>query len=226
MVIYFITNVFYIKNCVFNRSNQSPVLLEESRNFNSVLLETSFKKDVTEDMIDAIEKIRIELDIPSIQLSIISKDFGKFNYVSGYANLENERLATLSTVYYLGSITKIYVQAMILKLEQANLISLDDSVSKYLNALSNNKDVKVKHLLDHSSGVYDPLLNKIHLFKHYFLGKRSSTEEILREVKKNKPYFAPGESRKYSNTGYVLLGLIVERITNKTFSTVLKEFFF
>lgn len=224
---YCMSNLIYVKGKIIDNKKIPLDSLQVSKNNpNDIFMETTFLEDgLAEEIIDVVQQLRLELDVPSIQVSILSKDYGKFDYVSGYASLEEKKLATLNTVYYLGSITKIYMQAIILKLVQDNKISLDDSISKYLKELTNHKEVTIKHLLNHTSGLYDPLLNKVHLFKLYFLGKKSTTDEILKKVKEKKPFFTPDADRKYCNTGYVLLGLIAEKVTNKPFSSILKEYF-
>lgn len=217
---YCISNLIYLKCCILKHPNNTS----EHTQKNKIVLRTTFQDDVAKKIIHAVLQKREEFDVPSIQISILSKDHGNFNYVCGDANIETNSFASLDTVYYLGSISKIYVQAVILKLVQDDLISLDHSVSKYIN-ISSHENVTIKHLLDHTSGLYDPLLNKLHLSKLYFFGKKSTTDEILRKVREKKPYFAPGEERKYSNSGYVLLGLIAEQVKNKSFSNILKEYF-
>ncbi|WJQ83543.1 serine hydrolase domain-containing protein [Brevibacillus brevis] len=222
---YCISNFIYLTYQIFNRPILSSETFQESTNETDSFIKSTLKKDVTNEIVDAVNQLRAEFDVPSIQVSLVLKENAEFHFISGYANLESKKRATLNTVYYLGSITKIYVQAIILKLVQDKLISLNDSASKDINISSDNKGVTIKHLLNHTSGLYDPLLNKFHLFKLYFLGKKSTPDELVNKVRKNKPYFAPGENRKYSNTGYVLLGLLAEKVTNKSFSNILKEFF-
>ncbi|MER2076585.1 serine hydrolase domain-containing protein [Psychrobacillus psychrotolerans] len=225
LIIFCLSIFLYLRYCIFTRSDLSTDNLQENKNTKGDFIKSSFEDYVSQEMCDTIEELRVELDVPSIQVSIVSKDHGEFNYISGYANIEKKKIATLNTVYYLGSLTKLYVQAVILKLVQDKKVSLDDLVIDYINIYPNDKSVTINHLLDHSSGLYDLLSSRRHLFKLYFLGKRHTTEDILRNVRENKPYFAPGEKRKYSNTGYILLGLIAEKVTNKSFSYLLNQFF-
>lgn len=93
-----------------------------------------------------------------------------------------------------------------------------------MNLSEKHSDVTINHLLNHTSGLHDPLLGKVHLFKMYFMGGKTTMQYILKKVNGKNPYFYPGSSRKYSNTGYVLLGLIIENVTNKSFSTILECF--
>ena len=187
---YCMSNLIYVKGKIIDNKKIPSASLQDSKNEpNDIFMDTTFLEDeLAEEIIDVVQQLRLELDVPSIQVSIVSKDYGKFDYVSGYVSLEEEKLATLNTVYYLGSITKIYMQAIILKLVQDNNISLDDSISKYLKELTNHKEVTIKHLLNHTSGLYDPLLNKVHLFKLDFLGEKSTTDDILKKVKEKNVF--------------------------------------
>lgn len=188
-------------------------------------LNSTFDLEITNKLIDCIEEIRAKIKIPSIQLSLEMRNGGSFNYSSGSANVENSELVNLNSLYYLGSITKTYTYAVILKLEQDGLISLNDKVENYINISPVGKDVTIKHLLNHSSGLYDPLISKYPLFQTYYFGKKWSYDKIIKSIKKNKPYFEPGKGRMYSNTGYILLGMIAEIATGKSFFTLLKELF-
>lgn len=142
----------------------------------------------------------------------------------GIADIENNVLATSKTVYRIGSLTKQFTAAAIMALESENKLELDDDISKYLSdAPKQWAGVTVRNLLNHTSGI--PSYTSIDAFeKQYRLDL--SHKQLLDIIKPEKLNFKPNEKWAYSNSGYYLLGLIIEHITQKTYSEYLTERFF
>jgi CubicO group peptidase (beta-lactamase class C family) len=138
----------------------------------------------------------------------------------GYANLEERTPAAPDTNYRLASVTKQFTAAAVLLLAEDGRIQIDDRARRWLPELPATLDiVTVRHLLTHTSGVID-----------YEDVMPASTTTQLRdadvlEILSSQPntYFAPGAGYRYSNSGYALLALIVERASGKSFATFLAE---
>lgn len=192
--------------------------------FKKSVIKSDFDSHFSNELHNKIQQIKNELDYPSLQISFIIKN-KKFNCSTGFANVEKKKKARLNSVYYLGSVSKIYVKAIILRLIQDNAIALDDTITKYIDISPFGSEVTLKHLLHHRSGLYDPIGEELNKYKVMHLGKRWTIDEILNEVRNTNPSFTPGSSYHYSNVDYILLGIAAEKVTNKTFSHLLKEYF-
>ena len=141
----------------------------------------------------------------------------------GFADLETNIPATPSTNYRLASVTKQFTATAILRLVESGKLSLDDPVKRWLPSLpAAADDVTIRHLLTHTSGLID-----------YEDVMPDDTKEQLKDAdvlrlleSQNTTYFTPGTSYRYSNSGYALLALIVERASGVSFATYLKSHVF
>jgi CubicO group peptidase (beta-lactamase class C family)/predicted esterase len=138
----------------------------------------------------------------------------------GMADLENDVAATADTHYRLASVTKQFTAAAIQTLAKDGKVSLDDPVRKWLPSLPAYADaITLRHLLTHSSGLID-----------YEDVMAADTKAQLHDLDvlhlletQTKTYFAPGTSYRYSNSGYALLALIVEKASGQTFANFLHD---
>lgn len=155
---------------------------------------------------------------------LVAKD-GKmiYNKGFGYANLEQKQAVTPDTKFRIGSITKQFTSAAILKLQEANKISVNDKLSKFLPDFPRADEVTIHHLLTHTSGIHS------YTSKPEFLEKVTApvTEEDVIAFFRDDPYdFNPGENWLYNNSAYFLLGHIIGKVTGKSYGEYLKETFF
>ena len=155
--------------------------------------------------------------IPGVSLAILRK--GKIILLKsyGFANVEHQVPVKPDTVFQSGSIGKQFTAAAVMLLVQDNKLSLDDSISKYFpDVPATWKDITVWNLLTHTSGLgdYPPDIDL----------KRDYTEDELLASFKTAPLdFEPGSSWNYSNAGYVVLGILIRKITGKYYGDFLKE---
>lgn len=142
----------------------------------------------------------------------------------GSADIENDVPATTKTVYRIGSLTKQFTAAAIMKLASENKLKLDDVISNYLSETPKQwGEVTVRNLLNHTSGI--PSYTSMEAFaKQYRLDL--SHEQLLEMIRHEKVDFKPNEKWAYSNSGYYLLGLVIENVTRKTYEQYLTEVFF
>jgi CubicO group peptidase (beta-lactamase class C family) len=140
----------------------------------------------------------------------------------GLANAEWNIGNTPDTKFRLGSITKQFTSALILQLVEQGQVKLDDSIRKYYpDSPESWQPVTIHHLLCHESGIpsYTELPG--------FFAKQSFSPRTPAEIVKltqDKPLeFPPGTKFKYDNTGYILLGIVIEKVTGKTYEARLRE---
>ena len=140
----------------------------------------------------------------------------------GQANVADRVPMTARDRFRIGSITKPMVAVIALKLVERDVLSLDDTVEQWLPGLvRNGGDTTIEELLNHSSGLPDyvdsprflPLLN----------GPPVSPRQLVRMATAQPEIFRPGQGSSYTNTGYVLLGMIIERATHQPLATNLRS---
>lgn len=138
----------------------------------------------------------------------------------GVADVEHDVAITSRSSFRLASVTKQFTAAAILTLVEAGKLSLDDRLGDRLaDVPAYARDVHVRHLLTHTSGMpdYEPILGRTD-------GPQVKDRDVLVLLHKaNKLYFAPGTSWRYSNSGYALLALIVERVSGESFPEYLRH---
>jgi len=152
---------------------------------------------------------------------LIARD-GQVVLAKGYglANREWNIPNTPDTKFRLGSITKQFTAMGILILVDQGKVSLDDTLDKFLPQYPNAAKIKIHHLLNHTSGVQS--YNRI---KDYYqkLSREMSIEEVIDWFKDEPPVGEPGEKFVYSNSGYVLLTAIIEKVSKKSYEEFLEE---
>jgi CubicO group peptidase (beta-lactamase class C family) len=131
--------------------------------------------------------------------------------------------ATSATVYRIGSITKQFTSAAIMQLVEQGRIALGDSLTKYLPEYPQWRSVTVRQLLNHTSGIHSYTSNR-DWATHW--GDDLTPAQIVDFVAKDTFDFAPGTQFRYNNTGYVLLGMILDKVTGTPYPDFVREHFF
>ncbi|HJO03367.1 MAG TPA: serine hydrolase domain-containing protein [Acidobacteriota bacterium] len=156
-------------------------------------------------------------------LSLAVRQGDKLQFAKGYgsADLENGVLAAAETVYRIGSITKQFTAAAIMQLVERGKVALDDEIGEYVDFPTGGHRVTVHQLLNHTSGIKsytglgDVWTRTIPL---------PVTHEVLFGLLTDIPFdFAPGDEWRYNNTGFYLLGVIVENVTDKSYEEYLQQ---
>ncbi len=134
----------------------------------------------------------------------------------GDASVELHRPATASTVYRIGSITKQFTSSEIMRLAERGKLSIDDPITKYLpDVPTHGQTITIRRLLNHTSGVHN-YTAKPEWQKHW--AEEMTPRQIVAFVDNDSLDFKPGDAWSYSNTGYVLLGMIIEKVTGEPYS--------
>ena len=143
----------------------------------------------------------------------------------GFADLENDVPVTPETVFRIGSITKQFTSAAIMRLMEQGKLSLDDTLQKFLPTFpTQGNHVTVRHLLNHTSGIksYTSLGPKWQRVIRLDL-----MPDSLVALFANEPFdFKPGDAWSYDNSGYFLLGMIIEKLSGKSYGQYLQDEFF
>ena len=141
----------------------------------------------------------------------------------GIVNLKTKEKITENTIFNTGSISKTFVSNGILILEEAQLLSIEDSIYMYFNDFDNKeiaKKIKIKHLLSHTSGIPD--LRRLNENKEFYLtAKDKENFEPLKRV--DSLNFEPGEKFEYSNPTFNGLALIIEKLSNQKWQNFIEE---
>ncbi len=133
----------------------------------------------------------------------------------GFSNTDEQIMNTSSTIFDIGSITKQFTAAAILMLEMQGKLSTEDKISKFFDGLPEDKALITIHdLLRHQSGLIS------NVGKDY---EKISDEEFLDKVISSNLRFETGSDFSYSNIGYSLLAMIIEKVTGQTYETYLYE---
>jgi CubicO group peptidase (beta-lactamase class C family) len=146
---------------------------------------------------------------------------GRIAYAEAFGKvLSPARAATRSDRYQVGSISKEFLATALLMLQEDGKLSLDDPVGRYLPELDTAKNVTLRQLLSHTSGIRD-YWPQDYVFSQMLTPV--SHAEILRQWARQPLDFAPGERWQYSNTGYVVAGVIFEKVAGEPLFTFLQR---
>ena len=173
----------------------------------------------------ALEAARKSMVIPGVEATVILADGRTWTGVSGDAVVATKTKVTPETPFAIASLTKTFTAALILRLAEEGRLTIDDSLSRWLPDYPNATHITLRMLLSHTSGLadffqnpkFDAALNRAKL-------RVWTPDEVLPFV--GKPAFAPGKGWGYSNTNYVLLGLVAERAGGAPWAEQVRSDFF
>lgn len=148
---------------------------------------------------------------------LLNKGYGNRDAKTGVLNDEH-------SIYQLGSVTKQFTSAVILKLQAENKLSVSDKLSKYFPDFPKGDSITIKELLTHTSGIYN-YTNDENFMKNEIT--KPKTREQMMALFENKPLdFSPGTAWNYSNSGYAMLGYIIEQVTKTSYEQAIRNYIF
>ena len=196
----------------FGQKKQFPVTE------NSTFDEASAKK--TETDIDAIFNEAYPSASPGATVLIAKEDKIIYRKAFGMSNLELKVPMKPENVMQLASITKQFTSVSILMLMEQGKLSLRDSLSKYIDDYPRGNEITIHHLLNHTSGIRSYTdLPEFRVKTRLDMTPR----EIISSFKNLPLEFNPGEKHKYSNSGYILLGYIIEKVSGITYEEFIQK---
>ena len=156
--------------------------------------------------------------VPGISLAIVKN--GALVVAKGYgeSNIEHHVPVTPETIFQSGSVGKQFTSAAVMLMVEEGRLALEDSITQYLpDAPASWKPIRVRHLLTHTSGIADYAVDT-------FDYRHDATEEQLTKMAYAlELQFEPGAKYEYSNTGYLLLGVIIHKVSGQFYGDLLAE---
>jgi CubicO group peptidase (beta-lactamase class C family) len=174
----------------------------------------------TEKHIDALIGKAVQLNRFNGSVLVSRKGHVVYEKAFGYQNADKKVPNTSNTIYQIGSTTKEFTAALILKLAEQHKLDIEDKLSKYFPDYKYADQINIRQLLTHTSGIYE-FLRDPEVAKGS--AEPKSKEKLLTYFMDKPLDFTPGSQFSYSNSGYVLLGLIIEQVTGKSYQTVVRE---
>ncbi|MEO7325849.1 MAG: serine hydrolase domain-containing protein [Dokdonella sp.] len=165
----------------------------------------------------------VDVNGPGMAILVSHGDQILFRGARGRANVELDASLSPGDVFRIGSNTKPFTAAAIYKLAEHGRIALDDRLSRYLPTFPNAKHISVAQLLCHTSGVKN--YTEIDGYFDAAIRADVSTGQLVDVIKDLPLDFEPGTDWKYSNSGYVLLGAVIEKVAGKPWHAATKEMF-
>jgi D-alanyl-D-alanine carboxypeptidase len=143
----------------------------------------------------------------------------------GYADIENQVSVTPQTVFRIGSLTKQFTSSAVMQLVEQKKISLDDDLTKYIASYpTHGRRIPVRYLLNHTSGI--PSYTDIGAPFGRVMRLDLAPDSLLAIVAHDSLQFEPGSHMYYNNTGYFMLGMVLEKVTGRKYGEYLENTMF
>lgn len=142
-----------------------------------------------------------------------------FVKVVGFADAEKSQKANVNTQYRVGSISKTFTAVLIMQAVEDKKISLNKKLSDFYPEIPNADQITIEHLLQHRTGIHN--LTDEGEYLQYNTKPQTETD-LINIIKKYKSDFEPGSRHEYSNSNYILLGFILEKISKKSYAELVK----
>lgn len=162
-------------------------------------------------------------NFPEVGLVVsISNSDGKiWEKSAGLSDRSFEITTSTNHKFRIGSITKQFTAVAILKLVEDQKLSLDETINKYFPELKGGKQITIEHLLTHTSGIQDYTTKPKWLSKYSKLF--TDPQEVYDFIKNDSLRFSPGSQYEYNNSGYHLLGLIIQKVSGMSYPDYLQK---
>ncbi|HKE37132.1 MAG TPA: serine hydrolase domain-containing protein [Candidatus Baltobacteraceae bacterium] len=157
--------------------------------------------------------------LPGVSVAVAVDGHVVYAHGYGYRNVPKRLPSNGHTVYNIASTSKQFVAAAIMRLQQQGLLNVNDRLSKYYPQYKYADRVTLRQLLTHTSGIPD------YLDQSGFPPNATAAQQVA-AIAKMPPEFLPGTRFEYSNSNYVILGLIVEKLTHRSLFDVWRQWFF
>jgi CubicO group peptidase (beta-lactamase class C family) len=156
---------------------------------------------------------------------VLSKDEILLHKGYGFRDMEARSLNSPETRFPILSITKTFTATIILKLQEEGKLMINDKLTKYFPHYPNGSKITIHHLLTHSSGIYNYTVD-VGIEDSAIVNHPIPKKTVVSHFKDKASEFRPGRNYSYNNSGYFLLGLIVEKVTGKPYETVVRKIIF
>jgi len=183
---------------------------------------SGFNQEKKKEEIDSIIKAYAAINKFNGTALIHYQNKNIFERSYGWQDAEKKILNQDQSVYQIASLTKSFTALIIVKLSEEGKLSVKDPVSKFIPDYPRGNEITIEHLLTHTSGIYEVLRNKEY-FSLLHTGKSIAKNKELSFFKNEPLDFEPGTQFSYTNSGYILLGIIIEKITGLSYEDAVRK---
>lgn len=179
-----------------------------------------FAQSIDTEKLDSLFKLleQNEKFMGSIEVSHNQKTI--YSNSIGFADVENSVKVDNSTKYRIGSISKMFTATIVLKAIEKRKLELDQPIEEFFSQIENTDEITIENLLNHSSGIHDFTREKNY---SEWNSELQTKEKMILRISNFKSDFKPDSKNEYSNSNFVLLTFILEKVFNKSFGEILKD---
>ncbi|RFS16521.1 class A beta-lactamase-related serine hydrolase [Emticicia sp. C21] len=185
-----------------------------------LFIQNTFSQSINTAQLDSLFNALAKNEVAMGSLAISINGKIQFQKAIGYANIDSRIPAQITTRYRIGSVSKMFTSVMIFQLIEERKLSLDQKLSQYFPDLPNADKITISHLLYHRSGLHNYTEGTD--FKAW-MNKPQTHEHMLNVMKGLKPDFEPGAQVSYSNTNFLLLSYIIEKVSKMAYAQALSQ---
>ena len=226
----FISTLLIIVFCISitNCTKEEKNIQSKPEQTNKIVIERNNINHLKPKLNEILNSISKENNNVGILASIDIKDKYFWDGASGISEFDRGLQANSNMKFIIASNNKVFIAAIALKLVEEGKISLNDSISKYIGEYKNlSGHITIKQLLNHTSGIFDYAKHPESVFQKGFDPELKPLEMKPQDILTNyldEPYFEPGKGWHYSSTNYVLLSVIIEKITGYKMKELIEKF--
>jgi len=180
----------------------------------------SFPGDVANQLDQLLAQLADESGAPGVAAMVTLPNGQHWFSAAGLANVNTDEPLGPSARFRIGSITKMFTSAAVLLLMEEGKWSLSDPVDDWVAGWDFGPEVTLERLLNHTTGIYNYTDDPAFIVEMH---DEVSPQDVIDFALQHAPVHAPGAGYSYSNTGYYLLGLALEAVTDKSFEAIVRE---
>jgi D-alanyl-D-alanine carboxypeptidase len=176
----------------------------------------SFSKEKMDSLFTRID----DFDKGMGSISIYDHGVEVYNKAYGYADLSAQIKNNVNTKYRIGSVSKMFTATAVIRLIEAGKLDYKTKLSVFFPDIENAQSITIEHLLRHRSGIFNFTDAEDYVL---WMENPITKEALIRKLSARKSAFKPGSKADYSNSNYVLLSFILEKIENKPYAEVIND---
>lgn len=177
----------------------------------------------TDDLQSTLEEALFHQDVPALQVSIIFPSGELWSGAAGAIDRQGEIPLETFHILRMGSVSKLYTATLIMILIQEGLLCFEDPLSRWLPDFPGSQEVTVHMLLNHTSGIFNYTEDIFRFMFLSFITRNIEPQNLIDIAGRKEYYHQPGTDQRYSNTNYVLLGMIASEVTGLSMEELLQK---
>ena len=206
----------FLAACIWGQKEVGDFLAEKGA-------DTRAPRPAPEALVDALLAKRINNEGAGAAVLVARNGRILYEKARGLADIERRQPVTVDTKFRIGSITKQFTASGILRLQETGRLKVTDPLSRYIPDFPRGGEVTLQHLLTHTSGIHGYTESAGFMQN---VTKPTSTAEVIASIEKFPYDFNPGVRWSYSNSGYFILGSIIEKVSGQEYGDFLRKAFF